>query len=86
MRESIPVVPKKIEVRRLSSLGGVRRVLARLYEEARRADTEKVSYYRMLANILGTIATVLKDERLEDFEARLDALEQVNREVRNGEY
>jgi len=79
MSEAIPDVTKKIEVRRLSSLGGVRRELARLYEEARKADAERVSYFRMLANILGTIADVLKDEKLEDIEQRLTALEQAQR-------
>ena len=65
-------------VRRLSTLGAIRKELIRVYEECREAgpNPEKVQFYRALTFILGTAATVRRDETVEDLERRLDAIEQ----------
>ena len=67
-------------VRRLSTLGAIRKEICRVYEEARAAGPcpEKVQYFRALAFILNTAATVRKDESMEDLERRLDAIEKAN--------
>ena len=71
-------------VRRLSTLGAIRKELIRVYEECREAgpNPEKVQFYRALCFILGAAAQVRKDEALEDVERRLDEIEKAS-EARN---
>lgn len=82
MSEFILAPRKKLAtVRRLSTLAGIRRELARVYERADAAgvvgaDAEQIQYYRALTFILATCADVLKDEKLQDIEERLTALEE----------
>ena len=49
-----------------------------MYEEARKAgaDPGKVQFYRALTFILSSAADVLRNEKLDDIEVRLDKLEQ----------
>jgi hypothetical protein len=65
------------QIRRLSSLGSIRREIIRVYEEAREngADPLKVQHARALCFILSSAASVLKDESLQDIENRLLELE-----------
>ena len=65
------------QMRRLSSLGSLRREIIRVYEEAREngADPLKVQHARALCFILTSAASVLKDEQLKNIEDRLDSLE-----------
>ncbi|HWR10648.1 MAG TPA: hypothetical protein VN445_02400 [Rectinemataceae bacterium] len=65
------------QIRRLSSLGSIRREIIRVYEEARGngADPLKVQHARALCFILSSAASVLKDEQLKNIEDRLDSLE-----------
>jgi hypothetical protein len=65
------------QIRRLGSLGSIRREIIRVYEEAREngADPLKVQHARALCFILSSAASVLKDESLEDIELRLSKLE-----------
>jgi hypothetical protein len=71
------------QMRRLSSLGSIRREIIRVYEEARNkgADPVLTQYYRGLTFILSSAAAVMKDEKLEDIEARLEALEKGSNRV-----
>ncbi|HNV36698.1 MAG TPA: hypothetical protein PLS88_04450 [Rectinema sp.] len=73
-------------VRRLSSLAGIRRELARVYEEAKGAgaDSERVQYYRALTFILTSCAEVLRNEKIEKLEDRLQALEAAKEEAEEG--
>ena len=73
-------------VRRLSSLAGIRRELARVYEEAKKsgADSEHVQYYRALTFILTSCAEVLRNEKIEKLEDRLQALEAAKEEAEEG--
>lgn len=65
------------QVRRLSSLGSIRREIVRVYEEARMAGADPVliQYYRALTFILSSAGELLKSEKLDSIERRLDALE-----------
>lgn len=67
---------KPFRVRRLASLSAIRKEIVRVYEEARTAGPAgAIQYYRALAFILNTAATVRKDEALADIERRLGELE-----------
>jgi hypothetical protein len=70
-------------VRRLSSLAGIRRELARVYEEAKEsgADSENMQYFRALTFILTSCAEVLRNEKIEKLEERLSALEGAREEA-----
>ncbi|GAB6275594.1 MAG: hypothetical protein SAMD01599839_01340 [Rectinema sp.] len=63
--------------RRLGNLGAIRREMVRVYLEAREGgkEAERIPYYRMLTFILSSAADVMKNEQLEDIEARIVALE-----------
>jgi hypothetical protein len=69
---------KKKLVRRLATLSSIRKEIVRVYEEARHAgaDPGKVQFYRALTFILSSAADVLRTEKLDDIEERLDKLEQ----------
>jgi|GEM_PF-615243 len=69
---------KKKLVRRLATLSSIRKEIVRVYEEARKAgaDPGKVQFYRALTFILSSAADVLRNEKLDDIEVRLDKLEQ----------
>jgi len=74
---------KPATVRRLSSLAGIRRELARIYEKAKNsgADSEQIQYYRALTFILTSCADVLRNEKIEKLEDRLQALEDAREEA-----
>ena len=69
---------KKKIIRRLATLSSIRKEIVRVYEEARKAgaDPGKIQYYRALTFILSSAADVLRTEKLDDIEERLDKLEQ----------
>jgi hypothetical protein len=73
-------------VRRLSSLAGIRREIARVYEEAKKsgADSENMQYFRALTFILSSCAEVLRNEKIEKLEDRLQALEAAKEEAEEG--
>lgn len=63
-------------VRRLSSLGSLRREIIRTYDRARTDKPEKIGFYRGLGYLLSAAIDARKAEMLEDIEMRLRALEQ----------
>jgi len=85
-KSEISFEKKPAIVRRLSSLAGIRRELARVYEEAKvaGADSERVQYYRALTFILTSCADVLRSEKIEEMEERLSALENAKEEAEEG--
>jgi len=85
-KTEISLGKKTATVRRLSSLAGIRRELARVYEEAKGAgaDSEKIQYYRALTFILTSCADVLRSEKIEEMEERLSALENAKEEAEEG--
>jgi hypothetical protein len=85
-KSEISFEKKPAIVRRLSSLAGIRRELARVYEEAKvaGADSERVQYYRALTFILTSCAEVLRNEKIEKLEDRLQALEAAKEEAEEG--
>ncbi len=64
--------------RRLDTLASVRRELAEIYHKAKAAEPDPllIQKHRALTFILNTMAEILKSEKLDDIESRLDALEQ----------
>ena len=74
---------KTVVARRLSSLAGIRRELARIYEEAKEsgAGSEQIQYYRALTFILTSCAEVLRNEKIEKLEQRLSTLENAQEEI-----
>ncbi len=74
--------------RRLTTLSSIRKEIIRVYEEARHAgaDTAQIQYHRALTFILSNAADVMKDEMLDDIEARLTTLEQGNTGEKENEY
>jgi len=88
-KSEISFKKKPAIVRRLSSLAGIRREIARVYEEAKEsgADSENMQYFRALTFILTSCAEVLRNEKIEKLEERLSALEGAReeaQEVANG--
>jgi len=69
---------KLVRIRKLATLSSIRKEIIRVYEEARHAgaDPGKVQFYRALTFILSSAADVLRSEKLDDIEERLDKLEQ----------
>ena len=69
---------KLVRIRKLATLSSIRKEIIRVYEEARHAgaDPGKVQIYRALTFILSSAADVLRSEKLDDIEERLDKLEQ----------
>lgn len=65
--------------RRLATLGAIRRELVRLYAELKDLKASqskaKVQYYRALCFILSAAADVMKSEKMELIEQRLEELE-----------
>jgi len=82
-KSEISFEKKPATVRRLSSLAGIRRELARIYAEAKeaRADSQQIQYYRALTFILTSCAEVLRNEKIEKLEERLSALEGAREEA-----
>jgi len=76
--QSIEHEKKLVRIRKLATLSSIRKEIVRVYEEARHAgaDPGKVQYYRALTFILSSAADVLRNEKLDDIEERLDKLEQ----------
>jgi len=68
---------KPPRTRKLATLSSIRKEIIRVYEEARNAgaDAAQIQYHRALTFILSNAADVMKDETLDDIEARLTALE-----------
>jgi hypothetical protein len=85
-KSEISFEKKPAIVRRLSSLAGIRRELARVYEEAKKsgADSENMQYFRALTFILTSCAEVLRNEKIEKLEDRLQALEAAREEAEEG--
>ena len=71
-------MPTRKTVGRLDSVAGVRRELARLYVEARRAELD-VSDASKLANVLAVLSRILESSVIEE---RLSALEAAAAEER----
>jgi DNA-binding transcriptional regulator YhcF (GntR family) len=74
--------------RKLATLSSIRKEIIRVYEEARNAgaDTAQIQYHRALTFILSNAADVMKNEKIDDIEARLTALEQGNTGEKENEY
>ncbi len=68
---------KLVRIRKLATLSSIRKEIIRVYEEARHAgaDPVQIQYYRALTFILSTAADVLRNEKLDGIEERLDRLE-----------
>jgi hypothetical protein len=68
---------KLVRIRKLATLSSIRKEIVRVYEEARHAgaDPVQIQYYRALTFILSTAADVLRNEKLDGIEERLDRLE-----------
>ena len=66
-----------MRIRKLATLSSIRKEIIRVYEEARHAgaDPVQIQYYRALTFILSTAADVLRNEKLDGIEERLDRLE-----------
>jgi hypothetical protein len=69
-------------VRRLGSLGSLRREIVRCYDEARKDKPEKIGFYRGLGYLLTAAVDAMKAESLEDIEARILQLERDQREAK----
>ncbi|HQB07727.1 MAG TPA: hypothetical protein PK712_07690 [Rectinema sp.] len=68
---------KLVRIRKLATLSSIRKEIVRVYEEARSAgaDPGKIQFYRALTFILSSAADVLRNEKLDGIEERLDRLE-----------
>jgi hypothetical protein len=65
-------------IRRYGTLGAIRREVLRCYEELRarpNADPVEIQRSRALGYLLSTAGELLKSEKLDEIEKRLDALE-----------
>ena len=85
MQENYPIFPEKKlpRVRRYATLGAIRREVLRCYEELRskpNADPVKIQRARALGYLLSTAGELMKAEKLDSIEKRLDALEEKNKE------
>jgi hypothetical protein len=73
------VAEKKLpRIRRYATLGAIRREVLRCYEELRakpNADPLEIQRSRALGYLLSTAGELLKAEKLDDEEKRLDVLE-----------
>ena len=77
--DSSIVAEKKLpRIRRYATLGAIRREVLRCYEELRarpNADPVEIQRSRALGYLLSTAGELLKSEKLDEIEKRLDALE-----------
>jgi len=67
--------------RRLATLGAIRKELVKLYAELKDSQISqskmKVQYYRALTFILSSAADVLRSEKFDDIEKRIEELERI---------
>ena len=66
-------------IRRYATMGAIRREVLRCYEELQanpNADPVEIQRSRALGYLLSTAGELLKSEKLDEVEKRLDALEQ----------
>lgn len=85
MQENYQIFPEKKlpRVRRYATLGAIRREVLQCYEELRskpNADPVEIQRARALGYLLGLAGELMKAEKLDSIERRLDVLEAKNKE------